>query len=255
MIATGWLGDTIACTAAATSLYEERDFEVDFYVKWPQLISILSQDTRYRTQGYVDSRWGRFSLSRRLADYDLVLREPSTWSYREPFTAEIRRTAGCAPKPEYTLVLPGNTASSHHQPFFRRIAIARDIYKRAYGRDVNALIDALSQQFELVWVGLPPEKSSKRGRHLDLMEDAQLLASADGFVGPEGGLLWLAAGLGVRTVYFTEHIQHVQESIQSGNAWCSLGSINLFPEKGHCALPAYCTNDEALARIAHAIGA
>ena len=251
VIATGWVGDTIACSAAAASLHEERGFAVDFYIKWPQLASVLRADPRYRTHVYQDTRWGRWQLWQRCRDYHLIVREPAGWTYDEPFTSEIRRQAGCFVRPDYSLPRPpsglaGSMPAATQRP---RLAVARDLYKRAYGRDVDALVSQLNESFELVWVGLPPDKSSKRGRRLDLMPDAVAMCQAAGFVGPEGGLLWLAAGLGVRCAYFTEHIAHVAESTPRGDPWRALGSVNLFPDGPHVALPAQCNNDSALAQI------
>ena len=255
VIATGWVGDTIACSAAAASLHEERGFAVDFYIKWPQLASVLQADTRYRTHVYQDTRWGRWQLWQRCRHHHLIVREPLGWTYDEPFTAEIRRQAGCEPRTDYRLPRPplaaSTTTSGRERP---RLAIARDLYKRAYGRDVDALVSRLAETFELVWVGLPPDKSSKRGRRLDLMPDAVAMCQARGFVGPEGGLLWLAAGLGVPCVYFTEHIAHVAESTDRGHPRRALGSVNLLPHAGHVALPEQCSNEEALIQIGRSLG-
>ena len=90
VIATGWVGDTIACTAAATSL-AERGFETTLWTRWPQLKPILDNDKRFKTKTYWRVNvlsWFKFILE---IYYDLVVWEPSKWSYEEPFTSEIRR--------------------------------------------------------------------------------------------------------------------------------------------------------------------
>lgn len=266
VVATGWLGDTIACSAAAASLKEERGFEVDFFIKWPQLLGLLQADPRYQTRIYTDTRWGLWQLRRSFHNYHLIVREPERWSYLEPFTCEIRRLAGCSPVSSYTLPRPALRAARSRldapaKPLFEKprfekslfekplLCLARDLYKRAYGRDVDDLVRRLAETFTLVWVGLAPGKSSKRGRHRDVTPDAALMCQSDGFVGPEGGLLWLATGLGVRCAYFTEHIAHLAGTTGHGDPWRALGSVNLCPEGEHLALPAHCSNQEAHDRI------
>lgn len=248
VIATGWIGDTLACSAAAISLSQERGFDVDFYIKWPQLLHLLGYDTRFKTHCYKDSRFGCYKLWKQLRGYNLIIHEPTPWSYQEPFTAEIRRLAGCEPKSSLRMMALNNILSSklHSTSSQKRLVVSRDLYKRAYGRDVDALMLMLGQQYDVQWVGLDPAQSSKKGKKSDLFDDACIMCSADCFLGPEGGLLWLAGVLGVKTVYFTENIEHISQTVKHGDPHIALGNINVFPNEGHTALPAYCRNAEVL---------
>ena len=253
VISSGWLGDTIACSAAATSLFE-CGYETTFFIRWPQLKAVFDNDTRYNTRIY--GRFLTYKIQRPLVRvmYDVVVREPERWSYEEPFTAEIRRMAGCEPTSEYSLILSSEQVAmtkavgTKVRPV---IAVARDIYKRAYQRDVSGLIGVLSSLADIQWVGLPPERDSKKGKNTSLIQDASLIYNADIFVGPEGGLLWLAAGLGTKCVYFTEHIVEVSKKIKIGNPCLALGSKNHFVCSSHIDLPAYCSNDFVVQTIAN----
>lgn len=251
VVSGGWLGDTIACTAAAASL-SEKGYKTTFYMQWPQLKPILDNDERFVTKLY-----GRFltnKIQRPIfrAGYDVVVLEPKCWTYDEPFTSEIRRIAGCEPKPEYSLrlseVQKGLIKSS--EPKVRPlIAVARDTYKRAYGRDVDGLVNELSSFADVRWVGLNPDKDSKKGKNISLVKDASLIYNADLFIGTEGGLLWVAAGLGKQCVYFTEYILDMDKSIQRGHPCMVLGSRHHFPDASHIDLPAYCSNDYVVKTI------
>lgn len=252
VIATGWVGDTIACSAAATSLFEEKGYDVHLYIKWPQLLSILNNDARYSTKLYKDTRLGRMLLWHQLQQYDLIIKEPKTWSYTEPLTMEIRRLAGCSPLSEYELKVPSTPASLAKGK--KTITVSRDIYKRAYGRNIDELITKLETIYHIEWIGLNPTQDSKTGRATDLLPVAQTMLRSDGYFGPEGGMLWLAAGLGIRTFYLTEHIQQVHPIHPSGDPWKCLGSQNMFPRGNHVALPSFCSNDDAFASIRNALG-
>jgi uncharacterized protein (DUF427 family) len=248
VVASGWLGDTIACSAAATSLHE-KGYKVDFYILWPQLKPILVNDQRFRTIVY--SKFLISYLKRPLfqSRYDLIVREPNGWSYEEPFTSEIRRIAGCEVKTEYELFLPNiipDLLKGKSRPV---IAFARDTEKRAYGRDISDLLKRLSLHADIEWVGLDPKLSSKKGKNKALILDAIKISQSDFFVGPEGGLLWLAAGLGKKCIYFSEHIQELAKKIERGTPTLCLGSTKHFPNGNHIELPAFCSNEVAAETI------
>ncbi len=245
VVSAGWLGDTIACSAAATSLFK-CGYETTLFIRWPQLKPIFDNDNRFTTKLY--GRFLTYKIQRPLFGvmYDIVVREPERWSYEEPFTSEIRRRAGCEPVSEYDLMLSSEqiAMTKAMRPKARPvIAVSRDIYKRAYRRDVDGLIDKLLCFADIQWVGLNPDQDSKKGKNTLLTHDASLIYNADIFVGPEGGLLWLAAGLGTQCAYFTEHIVEISKTIKTGNPSLALGSKNHFSGSLHIALPAYCSND------------
>jgi len=56
------MGDSIVCASAASALNEEKNFEVDFYTKWPQLKSLLDFDDRFNTILYKDNLVGQILL-------------------------------------------------------------------------------------------------------------------------------------------------------------------------------------------------
>ncbi len=250
VIATGWIGDTIACTAAATSL-SEIGYQTTLFIRWPQLKPILDNDKRFITRTYW--RANVLKLFKPILDrwFDLVVWEPYKWSYQEPFTSEIRRLAGCNPDPEYSLSLSTKQTNCQSSDLARPsrfvICISRDLYKRLYGRNAEELINQLSEFADIQWVGLNPDQNSKHGKNNSLVEDANTIIKSDIFLGPEGGMLWLAAGLGKASVYFTEHILEVEKVNGVKNLDKILGSKNYFPHKSqNFALPSFCTNDVAV---------
>jgi hypothetical protein len=254
VIATGWIGDTIACTAAASSLYE-RGYRVTFFTRWPQLKTILENDGRFKAITYPHIKFIKFFKWFIDLYFDKVVWEPTQWSYLEPFTSEIRRLAGCEPRSEYELCLGDDFVPKKREKGSRPlVAFGRDIYKRAYGRDVDQFVKMLSEFADIEWIGLAPEKNSKHGKGNSLLQEARRIASADIFLGPEGGLLWLAAGIGKRCVYFSENIQAVADRHSFEQLDNILGSKNHFPDANiHTALPSGCSNQQAIALIQSAI--
>lgn len=251
VVSTGWLGDAIACTAAATSL-AEKGYATKLYIAWPQLKPLLDNDNRFTTVLY--GRYLNRKISRPLFPlmYDLVVREPKLWTYSEPFTAEIRRLAGCDPATEYRLTLSADQVALTGASFDRgrpAIAIARDSHKRAYGRDIDELVKSLADFADVRWVGLNPDKDSKKGKKVSLEKDASIIYHSDLFLGPEGGLLWVAAGVGTRCVYFSEYILDIDKHVKQGCPRAVLGAKYHFPGGPHLELPAYCTNEHIVQTI------
>ena len=254
VVATGWVGDSIMCSAAAQALHEEKGFQVDFFIKWPQLKCIMDADDSFITRLYQDNFLGRLKLKLSLQQYDLVVYEPKMWSHTEPKIVEIRRLAGCHLSSEYVLTIAERLTSDNRAAGSKPlITLSRDIYKKAYGRDIDDFLQKLRQVCDVEWIGLDPNLSSKYGRDEDLLPLAQAMKKSDCFIGPEGGMLWLAGCLGVRTIYFTEHFHHVRPQHPQGDPWKSLGIANMFPNANHIPLPSYCSNQDAVEIISNAL--
>lgn len=248
IFALGWIGDTIACTAAATSLHDQG-YEVFLYTRWPQLAPLLKNDKRYKTVNYFHLNILKVIEPVIKNSYELIIRSPSKWNYREPHTSEIRRIAGCDIHPAYELFLPNGISSSLSESTPRKpiFSISRDFYKRSYGRNESEFIELLSQVGSIQWVGLDAHKSSKYGKFNSLIPVAEQLIRSDFYIGPEGGMLWLAAGLGVKTIYFTEHIADFEKKLGLSDLRSVLGSKNCFPNCNlHNDIPPYCSNKEAI---------
>lgn len=248
VVSAGWLGDAIACSAAASSL-SEMGYKTTLAIRWPQLKSIFDNDPRFETVVY--GKYLTYKIPRPIfpSRFDLIVREPKSWSYSNPFTIEIRKIAGCEPKPDYQLYLPKDTNSKDDSQNRPQIALSRDIKKRAYGRDIEDFFEQISTFAYIKWVGLDSSMNSKHGKSHSLLEDAACIKNSDLFIGPEGGLLWLAAGLGTRCTYFTEHILEVERAHQIKGLMKILGSENHFPNSNHKALRPYCSNLEAIDTI------
>ena len=243
VVSHGWLGDSLICTAAASSLFEEYGYEVDFFCKWRQLAEILKDDTRFRTFTYKDSKIGNFFLNRRLREYSKIIYEPFPWSHNEPLTTEIRRIAGCQLKSEFYIQV--NPQYSRKNTIKDVVVMSRDLYSRNFNRDVDEFVGLLSEKYKIEWIGLKPGKSSKRGRNKSLIPAVKKLSHAKIFIGPEGGLLWLSAALNVPCVYFSENIDHIHK-VHKSNTWEALGSEVIYPNGNHKCLPPYCSNQDAI---------
>lgn len=239
------MGDTLACTAAAASLFE-AGYTVDFFHGWPQLDDLFKDEKRFSLHRY-NPKWVQvFGGPWIRKKYTIVVIEPTPWSYQEPFTSEIRRLANCAIHPEFSLTRPSISCLTQRDSWLRpQISLSRDLYKRAYGRNINDLAMRLKEFADLIWVGLDPELDSKDGKGTSLSQHADALLASDLFIGPEGGMLWLAGGLGVKSCYLTEHIYALEVKFGAG-VHKTLGLNNIFPGGPHTALKPTVSNEEII---------
>lgn len=75
---------------------------------------------------------------------------------------------------------------------------------------------------------------------------ASIISQAKLFLGAEGGLCNLAAGLGIRSIITTDHLHMMfgETGVMSQCSNIQLGPEKLFPNMGHVNLDPFMTNDE-----------
>ena len=84
------------------------------------------------------------------------------WSHTEPKIVEIRRLAGCNLSSEYIFKiaekLPSGNRVVGSKPL---VSLSRDIYKKAYSRDVDDFVKNLLQFCDVEWIGLTPQSQQQ----------------------------------------------------------------------------------------------
>lgn len=135
-----------------------------------------------------------------------------------------------------------------------------DVPGLGYGgshRDVQSIVDKLHHHFTLLPIGFDSNTSQHHTAGLpthdkkSLLYEASLLKYCDAFVGTEGGLANLAAGVGCRTILTGDFIHQLY-----GPNGCikkiadpQLGPNKYFPELGHLMLNPYYTDKEVINEI------
>jgi hypothetical protein len=122
-------------------------------------------------------------------------------------------------------------------------------------RNIQYIINFLSDHFIMVEVGVPDFVSqfdTAKGYNCRTFEDeASLIKHCDAFIGTEGGLANLAAGVGTRTLLtheFTWQCYGPRGVIMPRPAdQLKLGPVYYFPDAGHQYLPLYKTDEELAA--------
>jgi hypothetical protein len=206
---------------------------------------------------------------------------------RETPTEQFQKQCGVLnPSPEYT-IYTNPAIDSYVDPLLKNAAQGRKIvgymvnwiektfgfteeeYKRGidvpnlgYGgrrRDIEFIVESLEKEENifLIPVGMPPGYNQKE-LTLDGVSNYTLTASmiktCDWFIGAEGGLVNLAAGVGTKTIITGDYIHQLYgwNGVIERNEEPKLGPKHYFPE-GHYTLDPYLTDSEVVVTIKNTI--
>jgi hypothetical protein len=135
-----------------------------------------------------------------------------------------------------------------------------DVPGLGYGgahRDVQSIIDELQHHFTLLPIGFDSNISQHHTLGLpthdkkSLLYEASLLKYCDVFIGTEGGLANLAAGIGCKTILTGDFIHQLYgpNGCIKKITYPQLGPNKYFPEFGHLMLNPYYTDKEVTNEI------
>jgi hypothetical protein len=134
-----------------------------------------------------------------------------------------------------------------------------DVPNLGYGgrrRDIEYIISSLEQEENLFLlpIGMPVGHDQKE-LTLDGVSNYTLTASmikaCDWFIGAEGGLVNLAAGVGTKTIITGDYVHQLYgwNGVIEKNQEPKLGPIYYFPNNGHIVLDPYLTDSEVVNNI------
>ncbi len=295
LVANGFLGDNLFISSTAEKLLAENICEqVDMVTGFPQVGELLINNphvtqvfgTPEPTQN-VSSAIQVFDLS----EYDKVIHYPP-FSFDIPPAAQAQLIAGVTNvSPSFT-VYTSETTDAKMNAFVTEIRDKTDKkiiawmsnWKQkafrfteqeyffgqndpqgltGYGREnrnIEKIIEELSNEYYMIPVGVPQQFSqfdTVNGIEgfRTFSEEASLLKYCDYFIGTEGGLANLAAGVGCKTILTHEFVWQCygpRGTVRPLKDGPQLGPVYYFP-KGHMYLPLYKTDEEIITLIKDAI--
>lgn len=134
-----------------------------------------------------------------------------------------------------------------------------DVPNLGYGgkrRDINKIITALNeeQHLLLIPVGKPngfDQKSTEITTVSELTLTASVIKNCDYFIGSEGGLSNIAAGVGTKTIITGDFVHQLYgwNGVIEKNEEPKLGPKFYFPEFGHVTLNPYFSDEEVINQI------
>jgi len=236
VITCGFFGDIIFATSLAEKLKDERGFEqVDYLIGFPQVLRLV-QNNPHIDNVYVSDNPSAFPTKTGIdsEQYSDIVRLQQL-NYNIPPTCEYQQLSGIQrlsseyevyTEPEYDKFAQEYT-NSIREDGKKIIAIMSnwepktylftpeqykagiDVPNLGYGgshRDIVKVVSDLSKHFTLIEVGVPVEYNQAMTSTIaddnekSLLFEASVIKYCDAFVGTDGGLATIAAGVGTKTV-------------------------------------------------------
>jgi len=282
VVTCGYFGDILFSTSLAEKLKSEQNFNsVDYLIGFPQ-VSKLVQNNKFIDEVYIsvtpsphptNDNVDKTQYDKTIYLQPLNFQTPPAYEYQQ--FAQIEK-----PSPTYqiytdpiydeiaqdyvnelkqnkksVIALMSNWQSKTYKFTPEQYKAGIDVPNLGYGgshRDIPLIIQKLQENFNLLEVGIPPQYnqystiSIKDNNQKSLLFEASLIKFCDFFVGTDGGLATIAAGVGTKTIITGDFnlqlygwngvIKKIDEP--------KLGPIHYFPNGGHVVLDPYLTDIE-----------
>lgn len=277
VVTYGYFGDIMFATSLAQTLKRQYN-QVDYLIGFPQMQDLVENDPSIDNV-LVSYTPGPVPMNR-TSGYDRVI-ELGPLNYQVTPCEEYHRQAGLEFGEQYQLYtnpyfdqVAKQTVSYLHTEYNKPVLgvmsnwqsktyiftpeqyeAGIDVPGLGYGgshRDVQSIVDELSKHFTLLPIGFDSHVSQQETAGLQshdkksLLYEASLLKYCDAFVGTEGGLANLAAGVGCKTILTGDFIHQLY-----GPNGCikkiadpQLGPNKYFPKVGHLMLNPYYSDIE-----------
>lgn len=287
IITHGFFGDIIFASSIAKKLKEESQFdEVDYLIGFPQMERLM-QNNPYINNVYVSNYPSPSPYNNSIDEtvYDKIIRLESL-SFQIPPPIEFQKFAGVKNvEPTYsvyteseyddiarkyiesissngkkTIAIMNNWKSKTYLFSEKQYQEGIDVPNLGYGgrhRDTDTIIKKLSETFNIVLVGMPDGISQQQTSLLEnndeksILFECSLMKYCDSFVGTEGGLCNLAAGVGTRTIITGDFVHQLYgwNGVLKKIEEPKLGPKYYFNDVGHVTLNPYITDDMVVEQI------
>lgn len=287
IVCHGFFGDHFFASSIAKHLKDEGQFDkVDYVVGWPQVQSFFQRNP------FIDEVFQSPVIGPNVL-LPMMLKHPYEKIFHlepikriEPPAVEFQKFCGVQnPSAEFIVYTdpqldvackaqmdmvrnmtnkPVISIMNNWQPkafLFTKEEYERgiDVPYKGYGgklRDIPKIVQAIADVFPSVLVGAPENVNQFQlnydGRSLD--QEASIIKHCDFFIGAEGGLANLAAGVGCKTILTSDFVHQlygwngVLQKLENPQ----LGPSKFFPT-GHVDLDPYLTDDEVISQIIEVI--
>lgn len=287
IITYGFFGDIAFASSIAKKLKEESQFQtVDYLIGFRQMQRLLQNnpqiDNVYIPSSPAVDPFNFFPLE---SSYDKVVRL-NQLSFKVPPPFEFQQFAGVNnPDTEYqifteeeydsiakehieslnlngkkTIALMDNWESKTYLFTKKEYEDGIDVPNFGYGgkrRNINWIKKELENYFNIIHVGMPGGISQYETFGLEdneqksLLFECSLMKYCDAFIGTEGGLCNLAAGVGTKTIITGDFVHQLYgwNGVLKKLEKPMLGPKYYFPNKGHVTLDPYLSDEEVLNQI------
>lgn len=285
VITYGFFGDIMFATSLAEKLKGTGYTSVDYLIGFPQMAQLVSNNP-YIDNTYISEYPGPKPYSSLdLSKYAKVI-ELGSLHYRITPCEEYQQQAGLTDlsteytiytAPEYDLIaeeLIRELKQTYNKPVVavmsnwepktylftsEQYQVGIDVPNLGYGgshRNITYIIQELEKDFILYPVGVGNLNQQQTSNLPDddqksLLFEASILKYCDAFIGTEGGLCNLAAGVGTKTIITGDFVHQLYgwNGVLKKIEEPKLGPVHYFKNAGHIVLDPYFTDQQVVQEI------
>lgn len=285
VITYGFFGDIMFATSLASKLKLQGYSQVDYLIGFPQIEQLVSNDPDINTV-YVSQYPGpKPYCSLDLSSYSRVI-ELGALDYKITPCEQYQEQAGFVDlsseykihtTPEYDIIanrfieelkqannkpvlaVMSNWESKTYIYTPEQYQAGIDVPNLGYGgshRNIQYIVDELQKHFTLYPVGVGNMNQQETLNLADndqksLLFEASIIKHCDAFIGTEGGLCNLAAGVGTKTIITGDFVHQLYgwNGVLKKLEEPKLGPIYYFKDAGHVALDPYLTDKQVVDQI------
>ena len=236
VITCGFFGDILFATSIADKLKSEQGFaKVDYLIGFPQMTRLVENNPaidQVYTSMYPSPK--PVSVDIDISQYTKVIQLQSL-NYQVPPSYEYQQFAGIKnPSPSYNvftepiydevaktyvnelkqdgrkvIAVMSNWESKTYLFTPDQYIAGIDVPNLGYGgshRDIPMIVQKLQEEFNIIEVGVPPQYNQQLTATIgdddqkSVLFEASLMKFCDAFIGTDGGLATIAAGVGTKTI-------------------------------------------------------
>jgi hypothetical protein len=286
IVTIGYFGDIAFASSIAKKLKIENQFErVDYLIGFPQMQALMNNNP-YIDQVYVSDFPNSIpSKNIDFLKYDKVVRL-SPLSFEIPPPIEFQISAGVNnPDSEYEIYTNSQydeiakTAIEDLRSNGKKVIAVManwepktyiftedqyragiDVPNLGYGgkhRNIEYINSELEKEYNAIYIGYPQEYTQIATSKLEdnnqksILFECSLMKFCDAFVGTEGGLCNLAAGVGTKTIITGDFVHQLYgwNGVLKKIKEPKLGPIHYFLNSNHVELNSYISDEEVIKQI------
>lgn len=282
VITEGFFGDIIFASSLANKLKEIYN-EVDYLIGFPQM-EILMKNNPYIDNVYVSNPIQSSPVLNLQKDYSKIIKLPKL-SFLEPPTIEYQKYCGLEnldsrykvytsseydtiAKEHINNIREGKKVLAYMSNWEEKTYIfTEEQYKQGvdvpgfgYGgkhRNIKYILDELKKDYTLLEIGFTNNINQYQTSNIEynnyksILFECSLMKYCDFFIGTEGGLCNLAAGVGCKTIITGDFVHQLYgwNGVLKKIKEPKLGPKYYFNDEQHIVLDPYLTDEEVIKSI------
>lgn len=205
----GFLGDGMLASSFAENCKRNGFDRVDMLVGFPQLLTLLSGNPHIDNV-YILEVGSHPNITKELLefDYDVIYTTEHLVFNERPVDTFNKKVGLTSLDYNLKLYVPQAIMDTDNKP---KLAFQLDWADRSTGpdrkpRDINNIIQQLSQKYSVHLVGGDTHYNISKDTPLNFLKHCALIQACDLFFGYPGGMHWVACGVGTPTICTSEHV-------------------------------------------------